>query len=168
MPRGGLTFAQWFGHTRRMDAPENTPPSQRAPKTRHPRGPTPLHRTVAQLMVHEGKSFKQAAITAGYSPKTAGRGPADLADRSPSFGIALAEETRKLPNPQELLALSVNSLVADIRAGRSRGLEKTIETLGRFKLHDWFVRNSDTQLGVFLAFGEQTPETADQAETYKE
>jgi hypothetical protein len=110
--------------------------------------------------VAEGKPFVHAAVQAGYSKNVAEAGPKDLMNGSPGFALALAEESKRLPDSQELLALSVHTLVNDIRAGRSRGLEKTIETLGKFKHHDWFVRNSDMNMGIFLALGEQAPEQA--------
>jgi len=124
----------------------------------HDRPISEKHRLLAHLMLKDGKPFRTAALEAGYSQNTADAGPADMIERCPGFAQALKEESKQIPASQDAQALAVNTLITDLRNGKSRGLERTIEVLGKFKVYDWFVRNSDMQLGVFLGLTEQNPD----------
>jgi hypothetical protein len=42
-------------------------------------------------------------------------------------------------------------LVKNIEEGRDEGV-RSAQLLGKFKEHDWWVRNEDTAVGVFVAF----------------
>jgi hypothetical protein len=108
-------------------------------------------------MVQDGKPFKIAALEAGYSQNTADAGPTALMEYTPSFRLAFEEESRALPKSEEVQALAVRTLIADLRNGRSRGLERTVETLGKLKVYDWFVRQSETNIGILMNLSENLP-----------
>lgn len=132
--------------------------TEKLPKHRRPKPPNERQMALARGILREGKTFKQSALDVGYSPNVAKQGLAFM--RRDVHGIdkamtAVAQEM--IFKPDELHAMSVNRLALDIQRGKSSGLEKAIDTLGRFKIHDWFVRNADVQIGVFASLGESGP-----------
>src|SRR5207248_360806 len=119
------------------------------------------HKELAKLIIREGKPFRTAALELGYSQNTADNGLKDMRERTPGFAQALEEESKRIPDSKEVLALSVQALVKDMQNGKSRGLERTVETLGKLKIYDWFVRQSETNIGILvgLAENQQSPES---------
>lgn len=109
------------------------------------------------LIIREGKPFRTAALECGYSQNTADAGIKDFRDRIPGFARALEEESKHIPESTEVQALAIRSLVSDLRNGKSRGLERTVETLGKLKVYDWFVRQSETNLGILINMHESVP-----------
>lgn len=150
--------------TRNTPALASESPSASAPTGNiTPEKPSkPDYKLCARLMIQEDKPFIDAAVEAGYSLNTAQGGPADLARRTPGFQQALEEETRRIPSSTEIQALAVRTLIQDLKRGESRGLERTVETLGKMKVYDWFVRNSETNLGIFMAFTEPAQSQANE------
>ena len=67
----------------------------------------------------------------------------------------------------KLKPVAVSRLYREIAAPDSPNAMKAIELAGRFKETDWFVRNTDIQLGVLVNLGEQSP-APDNLETFKE
>jgi hypothetical protein len=56
-----------------------------------------------------------------------------------------------------LKPLAVNRLYHEIINLKSPNAMRAIELAGRFKETDWFVRNSEVQLGVFVGIAEEKP-----------
>ena len=61
--------------------------------------------------------------------------------------------------PEELKAIAVHRLASEIANPTRTDGVKPIEVLGKMKDFDWFVRNSETSMGVFLALTEEPPPT---------
>lgn len=45
-------------------------------------------------------------------------------------------------------------LFDDVVKAKDSGVTRQIELLGRMKEHDWFVRNTDVQIGVFASLAD--------------
>lgn len=152
-----------------IEQPEEKPiigvESPRVSARRAPVGPIPrpsdAHRKLAKLLLRDRIPFRTAAVECGFSQNTADNGPAAMRDSTPGFAIALAEESKRIPSPEELKALAVHTLAYDLTKGQSRGLERTIELLGRFKENDWFVKSQDTQIGVLIDLDVSPDKTAE-------
>jgi hypothetical protein len=52
-------------------------------------------------------------------------------------------------SPDVTRKIAKNRLTKAVVEGRTSNVAREIELLGRFKEHDWFVRASDTQIGIF-------------------
>jgi len=119
--------------------------------------PSIRQRKLAHGYLHEGKSFRKAAAEAGYSPKTGALGPTRLRRTCPGINIAFIEAAKtQVWSPEDLKAMSQSRLVSDISSGKSSGVAREIETLGKFKDTDWFVRNTDVQIGVFASLADDS------------
>jgi hypothetical protein len=133
----------------------------------HPVKRSPDHALLARMVLREGKSFTESALAAGYSATVAARGLKVLATKTKCVSDALARESEHLLKEQtkaitldKLKPLAIIRLHAEITNPKSSNGMKAIELAGRFKETDWFVRNADVSLGVFMALGEQAPDPA--------
>ena len=133
-----------------MEQPESASPTI----SKQPRKPTAKQVAVALGMMRDGKSFKQSALDAGYSPTVAKQGLKQMAAHNVGIDTAIKDLTKQLLfTPDEMRVMALNKLCTDIHRGRSSGLERTIELLGRFKMNDWFVRSADVNVGVMAVIG---------------
>lgn len=132
----------------------------------------PDYAGLARMIVREGKSFRTSAVKCGYAVSTAARGAKALAADSKPFADAYKRETELVLKEAErdislagLKPLAVARLHAEITNSKSSLGIKAIELAGRFKETDWFVRNTEVQIGVFAGLGE--PDAIDVG-TYEE
>lgn len=125
---------------------------------------------LARLVIREGKLFAPSAIEAGYAESTAKRGLKALMEDSSAVNEAVRRETEALyVSLDKLKPLAVKRLYQEIIDPRSPNGMKAIEIAGKFKETDWFVRNAEMNLGVFLNLGEQTPDAPiEQVTKYQE
>ncbi len=115
--------------------------------------------TLARMVLREGKTFKDSALGAGYSLSVANAGLKVLLATSKRVSDAFRIESEKVSiSLDKLKPLAVNRLYQEIINPDSSNGMKAIELAGRFKETDWFVRNAEVTLGVFLGLGEQSPE----------
>lgn len=114
-----------------------------------------MQKRLAEGVIHQGKTFKQSAIDAGYSPKVGQLGPAFMRRRSVGVDMAFIEASKRLVwQPEDVKAIIRSRLIGDVTAGKSTGLERACELLGRDKSIDLWVRNGDIQLGIFNVLNE--------------
>lgn len=105
---------------------------------------------LARGVLHKGKSFKRSAIDAGYSPKVGSLGVKYMRRDCPGVDMAFVQAAKEMPwQPEEVKAVIRARLLSDITAGKSTGLERACEVLGRDKTIDMFVRSGDVQIGIF-------------------
>lgn len=118
--------------------------------TRRFKGPNQRQRILADSYVNQGKTFKAALIDAGYSPKLAKAGPSWMRRHSVGIDTAFVEAARQqVWKPDEVRACIRSRLLSDITSGKSSGLGRECELLGKDKDVDMFVRNADVQVGIF-------------------
>lgn len=110
------------------------------------------------MVIREGKPFNVSALACGYSQSTADKGLGRLASVSSAVSAAVRRETAHASASLDgLKPLAIQRLHAEIVNPKSSLGIKAIEVAGRFKETDWFVRNTDVQIGVFAALGEAGP-----------
>lgn len=127
------------------------------------------HALCARLVIREGKSFRESALQAGYSEAQADKGLRAVMSGSTLLTDAVNLEYRKLTvSIDQLKPLAVTRLYREIADPESSNGIKAIEVAGRFKETDWFVRNSETNLGIFTQIIEQTTISVDQHDKFKE
>jgi len=100
----------------------------------------------------------RALLLSGYSLSTANRGPKAFFRDSPGAHkefIRLAEEEPYSPDLTRRMAK--NRLTNAILEGKSSNVSREIELLGKFKEHDWWIHNSEAQIGIFAALAEPLP-----------
>ncbi len=117
----------------------------------------PDYGLLARMVIREGKSFKDSALAAGYSLSVACRGLKALVTDSKPVADAIRRETESFITLDKLKPLAIQRLHAEIVNSKSSLGMKAIELAGRFKETDWFVRQTDVQIGVFAALGEAGP-----------
>jgi hypothetical protein len=118
--------------------------------TKRFKGPTDQQRKLAEGVIKYGNTFKNAALAAGYSPKVAKLGAAYMRRHSVGVDVAFIEQAKQLTwEPEEVKAIIRSRLLADITSGKSSGLGRECELLGKDKDVDMFVRNADMQVGIF-------------------
>jgi len=101
-------------------------------------------------LLREGKSWRQACLLAGYSVSAANRGPKSYFAGSPGVQREFMRLVEDEPySPDVTRKIAKNRLTKAVVEGRTSNVAREIELLGRFKEHDWFVRASDTQIGIF-------------------
>lgn len=122
-----------------------------------PEAKTPDYGLLAKMVITEGKTFKEGALAAGYSVSVAARGLKALMDDSKPVAEAVRRESERLMTLDKLKPLAVARLYSEITNPKSSQGIKAIELAGRFKETDWFVRNTDINIGVFTALGEAGP-----------
>lgn len=108
-------------------------------------------------IVRDGKPFKESALAVGYSPSVAASGLKRLLRDSIPAAEAYNREINRFADLASLKPMAVRRLYAEIIDMSSSLGMKAIELAGRFKETDWFVRNSEVQIGVFAALGEAGP-----------
>src|SRR6266851_1632098 len=119
---------------------------------------TPNYALLARMMIREGKTFRDSAIAAGYSESVAGRGlRALMADSEPLAEAIRREEKNISVNMDRLKPLAINRLYHEILNPASNNGMKAIELAGKFKETDWFVRQSETNLGILINMGDAIP-----------
>jgi hypothetical protein len=116
------------------------------------------HALIARMCVRESKSFLESAMAGGYSEQTARRGLRVMMAESSLLSEAFRAEWEALQaDLSRLKPVAVARLFREIAAPDSPFGMRAIELAGRFKETDWFVRNSEVQLGVFLGITEEKP-----------
>jgi hypothetical protein len=63
--------------------------------------------------------------------------------------------------------MAKNRLTKAILEGKSSNVSREIELLGKFKEHDWWVHNSEAQIGIFAALAELQPLSAEKLAEYE-
>lgn len=117
--------------------------------TRRFKGPNQRQRILADSYVNKGKTFKASLIDAGYSPKLAKAGPTWMRRHSVGIDTAFIEAARQqVWKPEDVKATIRSRLLADITNGKSSGLGREIELLGRDKSVDMWARTGDIQIGI--------------------
>ena len=139
--------------------PTDLPLSERQP---------PNYELLARMVVREGKSFKESALAAGYSASVAAAGLKKLVGHSAPAAEAIKRESDRFISLDKLKPLAVQRLHAEITNPRSSMGMKAIELAGRFKETDWFVRNSEVQVGIAVALGENNAPEVNAIEAYQE
>lgn len=120
---------------------------------------------LAKLLVRDGKSFMQSALDAGYSRSIATKGLAHMLQNSSPFAEAYNRERSTIAiTLDSLKPLAIKRLHSEIANDKSPHGMKAIELAGRFKEADWFVRNADAAVGVFVALGERKEAITAQAD----
>jgi len=101
-------------------------------------------------LLRDGHSWRSACLLSGYSLSAANRGPKNYFEGSPGVRrefTRLVEEEAYSPDVTRKIAK--NRLTKAVVEGKSSNVAREIELLGRFKEHDWWVRASDVQVGIF-------------------
>jgi hypothetical protein len=125
--------------------------------TRRFKGPNPRQRMLADSYVNQGKTFKAALIDAGYSPKLAKAGPTWMRRHSVGIDTAFVEAARQhVWKPEEVKACIRSRLLSDVTNGKSSGVERACELLGKDKEIDMWVRTGDVQVGIFAGLFEDS------------
>lgn len=125
------------------------------------KNPTAKQIKAAEGVILEGKPFKRAALDAGYAESVANRGAKSYAESKGSFQKAFILAAQKAEmNAETLKAVSKHRLVNDIVTGKDSGVTRQVEILARFKEHDWLVRNTDVQIGVFASIAGEDPKAS--------
>jgi hypothetical protein len=111
-----------------------------------------------------GRALREARFSASYSRRSKN----DLTKNSKPFAAAWrfveAEKRAKLytghskdsspanliGEPDRLKATVKQRLIRNVEDGRDEGV-RSAQLLGKFKEHDWWVRNEDAPVGVFVA-----------------
>lgn len=125
--------------------------------------PAPVrdYKRLAELVAIEGKPFYQSALDCGFPKHIAVKGPAHLQSVSQEFSTEFRKaSTRVLSRGitlDSLKPLAIARLHREITDPDSGLGIKAIELAGRFKETDWFVRNSDAQIGIFVGISEEKP-----------
>ena len=115
----------------------------------------PDYPLLARMMIREGKTFRESALAAGYSDSVASRGlRALMADSEPLSDAIRAEEKRINVSMDRLKPLAINRLYHEILNPASNNGMKAIEIAGKFKETDWYVRQSETNLGILINMNE--------------
>lgn len=118
----------------------------------------PDYALLAKMLIREGKTFRESALAAGYSESVASRGLRALTCDSEPLAEAIRKEERNISvNMDRLKPLAINRLYHEILNVQSSNGMKAIELAGRFKETDWFVRNTETHLGVLINMTEIAP-----------
>lgn len=116
------------------------------------KGSTPKQEKLADLVVKQGKPMKEAVLDAGYSPSLAKLGISQLRRQSVGIDMAFVEAAKGIKwDAEEAKACIRARLLSDLTRGKSSGLERVAELLGRDKSIDLFVRSGDIQIGIFAS-----------------
>src|ERR1700746_970696 len=122
----------------------------------------PDHALLARMLIKEGKSFKESALAAGYSESVATSGLRKLMSESTPASEAIhAEEKRISMNMERLKPLALNRLYHELVNPVSPNGMKAIEIAGKFKETDWFVRQSETQIGLLIELADSSDKLPD-------
>ena len=112
-------------------------------------------------LIRDGMSWRKACLLAGYSRSVADRGPRGYMDgndghRRPGimkdFERAAAESPWK---PELLKKIARHRLATAVVEGRSSGVAREVELLGKFKEHDWWTSAGNTgPVGVWAVIND--------------
>jgi len=117
----------------------------------------PDYKLAARLVVRDGKTWMDSALEAGYSQFEAMRGLKNAMARSSALTQAIqAEYERITVSIDRLKPVAVTRLFREISDPESSNAIRAIEVAGKFKETDWFVRNSETNIGIFAQMVENT------------
>jgi hypothetical protein len=108
--------------------------------------------------LRDGLSWRQACLRSGYGLSAANRGPKAYFRGNPGVQrefVRLAED--EAYSPELAHKIAKNRLIKSVLEGKSSNVAREIELLGKLKEHDWFVRNSDASVGVFVGLMESAP-----------
>jgi len=121
------------------------------------RAPSKRQIAVAQDVILQGKSFRQASLDAGYAETVANQGPSTALKNHPllAHAFVLASKQADL-NVETVKQVAKYRLFDDVVKAKDSGVTRQIELLGRMKEHDWFVRNTDVQIGVFASLADDS------------
>jgi len=101
-------------------------------------------------LLKEGKSWRQACLLAGYSVSAANRGPKSYFAGSPGVQREFMRLVEDEPySPDVTRKIAKNRLTKAVLEGKPTNVAREIELLGRLREHDWWVRASDVQVGIF-------------------
>jgi hypothetical protein len=101
-------------------------------------------------LLRDGVSWRQACLRSGYSVSAANRGPKSYFENSPGVRRDFTRLAEEEPfSPDQTRKIAKNRLTKAVVEGKSSNVAREIELLGRFKEHDWWVKPSDLQLGIF-------------------
>ena len=151
-----------------MDSAPETSASEQDSQTRHSEERVIDHERLARLVIRDGKPFKQSALDCGYSYAVAANGLKRLMQDSNPVTMAVQHEYDNLTmNLERMKPMAVKRLYYEIADVSSPFGMRAIEIAGKFRETDWFVRNVDIQLGVFMGMTDQSPET-NVTDTFKE
>jgi len=119
-------------------------------KNKRARG-TDRHLELARKVVHEGQSFRKAAVSVGYSQRSANNGPSVLSARIPGLGDAFTKVALETVwRPEHRRSLAIHRIVKTCADDKNSDNLKAAELIGRMKDVDLFVRNGDAQVGIFF------------------
>jgi hypothetical protein len=97
-------------------------------------------------------------LEAGYSLSTANRGPKAFFRDSPGAHREFIQLAQEEPySPYLTHKIAKHRLTKAVLEGKSSNVSREIELLGKFKEHDWWVHNSEAQIGIFAALAEPLP-----------
>ena len=112
---------------------------------------------VAADVVLGGKPFRQAMLDEGYTEHSANRGPRNYMSDHPNMREAFTMAALQADmNAETVKQVSKYRLFDDVVKAKDSGVTRQIELLGRMKEHDWFVRNTDVQIGVFASLADDS------------
>jgi len=77
--------------------------------------------------------------------------------RNVSLRLAFERASHANLRPEQLKMLALHRLASEIANPKRTDGVKPIEVLGKMKEFDWFVRNGEAPMGVFVALAEQPP-----------
>lgn len=138
--------------------PINAPDKETKPFVRF----KPDYDLLARMVIREGKPFNVSALMAGYSHAVASRGLKALVEESAPASEAIKRETdRQMITLEKVKPLAVARLVHEIADYKSPFGMKAIELAGRFRETDWFVRNTEVQLGIYMGMVEHVPDVSE-------
>lgn len=101
-------------------------------------------------LLREGLSWRQACLRSGYSLSAANRGPRSYFQGSPGVRREFARLAEDEPySPDLTRKIAKNRLTKSVLEGKPSNVAREIELLGRLREHDWWVRASDVQVGIF-------------------
>jgi hypothetical protein len=106
-------------------------------------------------LIRDGMSWRQACLQAGYSLSVANRGPRGYLENSPSVVKDFARAAEESPwKPETLEKIVTHRLATDVVNGKSSGVAREAELLGKRRDVDMFVRpDQQAQVPVWSVFG---------------
>ncbi len=108
------------------------------------------HMAVARGVLADGKSLRAAMLENGYSPRSSSLGVRATRREIPGIDAAFMRVAKEISwKPEEVKAAIRHRLMTDLTNGKSSGVAREAELLGRDKTIDMFVRTTDVQIGIF-------------------
>jgi len=127
------------------------------------------HSKLARLVITERKPFRTSAVACGFSESVADHGMKALLRDSQVFRDAVNAEWQKIcASVDRLKPVAVARLYTEIADIESPYGIRAIEIAGKFKETDWFVRNSETNIGIFAQMVENTVIVDNASDTFQD